>query len=75
MVDLKTKLWKAARDYYFRDDDLPPEIGNYYSYEPHPITIQALNRLYTAFKDRDILQPLLQTYSNPKVQLWGKNNL
>ncbi|QHO47270.1 Exocyst complex component [Arachis hypogaea] len=39
MFDLTKKLGEATRDYYFRDDDVPPEIENSHSCEPHPITI------------------------------------
>ncbi|XLR69558.1 uncharacterized protein [Arachis hypogaea] len=69
MFDLTKKLGEATRDYYFRDDDVPPEIENSHSCEPHPITIQVLNRLDIAFKDRDIIEPLLKTYPNSKVQV------
>ncbi|XP_025658763.1 exocyst complex component EXO70A1 [Arachis hypogaea] len=69
MIDLTKKLGEATRDYYFRDDDFPPEIENSHSCEPHPITIQVLNRLDIAFKDRDIIEPLLKTYPNSKVQV------
>ncbi|XLR09970.1 uncharacterized protein [Arachis hypogaea] len=72
MVELERKLGETTRDYFFREEEVPSEIGTSYSCEVHPITAQAMNRLHSAFKDKKILKSLLQTYPNGEVEILTK---
>ncbi|XLR09903.1 hypothetical protein S83_037841 [Arachis hypogaea] len=69
MVELKRKLGKTIRDYYFRKDEVPSEIGISCSYEVHPISVRAMNRLHTVCNDVDNLEPLLRAYLNGEVKI------